>query len=355
MLKNAKQDDLIPPPPNHDSQPTNRTRWRAVFIGTLLLPANAYWIASGEATSTTVSLFFNIIFILFILLLLNLLFKQIAPNAALNQGELLIVYVMLSISSGIAGLDMMRVLMAVLVGPFWYARPENEWAELFWRFIPPWLAVQDKEILKGFAEGESSFYVPQVVQAWLFPTLIWSGFIFLLVFGMLCINVLVRKPWTEAEKLSYPIIQLPLQMTDTRSSLLSNRMMWIGFGLGAGLDILNGLHFLYPIIPGLGGRLYDLRPFFTNKPWNAIGWTPVAIFPYAVGLGFLIPLDLSFACWFFYLFWKAERILANVLGLHSIPEFPYIEQQTTGAYLGLFLIAFWMTRHHLKRVVFCRD
>ena len=101
---------------------------------------------------------------------------------------------------------------------------------------------------------------------------------FLLVFGMLCINVLVRRPWTEAEKLSYPIIQLPLQMTDGRSSLLSNRMMWIGFGLGAGLDILNGLHFLYPIIPGLGGRLYDLRPFFTNKPWNAIGWTPVAVF-----------------------------------------------------------------------------
>ena len=137
MLKNAKRDERIPPSSSRDSHPVNRTRWRAVFIGTLLLPANAYWIASGEATSTTVSLFFNIIFILFILLLLNLLFKQLAPNAALNQGELLIVYVMLSISSGIAGLDMMRVLMAVLVGPFWYARPENEWAELFWRFIPP--------------------------------------------------------------------------------------------------------------------------------------------------------------------------------------------------------------------------
>ena len=350
MLRNTEHNDLIHSHPSRDSQPASRTRWRAVVIGTLLLPANAYWIASGEATSTTVSLFFNVIFILFVLLLLNLLFKQFAPHTALNQGELLIIYVMLSISSGIAGLDMMRVLMAVLVGPFWYARPENEWAELFWRFIPSWLAVQDKEILKGFAEGESSFYVAQVIRTWITPTLIWSGFIFLLVFGMLCINVLVRRPWTEAEKLSYPIIQLPLQMTNGRSSLLSNRMMWIGFGLGAGLDILNGLHFLYPIIPGLGGRLYDLRPFFTNKPWSAIGWTPVAVFPYAVGLGFLIPLDLSFACWFFYLFWKAERILASALGWHSVPEFPYVEQQTTGAYLGLFLIALWMTRHHLKRV-----
>ncbi len=96
----------------------HRTGWRAIFIGLLLIPPNAYWIASGEATSTTVSLFFNVIFILFVLLLINLSVKRILPNVALNQGELLIVYVMLSISSGIAGLDMMRVLMAVLAGPF---------------------------------------------------------------------------------------------------------------------------------------------------------------------------------------------------------------------------------------------
>jgi len=328
-----------------------RTGWRAIFIGLLLIPPNAYWIASGEATSTTVSLFFNVIFILFVLLLINLSIKRILPNVALNQGELLIIYVMLSISSGIAGLDMMRVLMAVLTGPFWFASPENEWAELFWRFIPPWLTVRDRNILQGLAEGESSLYVDRIMNAWLGPMLIWSGFIFLLVFVMVCINVLVRKQWTESEKLSYPIIQLPLHLTDDGNSLLKNRLMWIGFAVGAGIDILNGLHFLFPVVPGIGGRLYDLHPLFTNKPWSAIGWTPVAVFPYAVGLGFFIPLDLSFSCWFFYLFWKAERILASTLGLHNLPEFPYIEQQTTGAYLGLFLIALWMTRRHLRRVI----
>ena len=29
-----------------------RTGWRAIFVGLLLIPPNAYWIASGEATST---------------------------------------------------------------------------------------------------------------------------------------------------------------------------------------------------------------------------------------------------------------------------------------------------------------
>ena len=52
------------------------------------------------------------------------------------------------------------------------------------------------------------------------------------VFGMLCINVLVRRPWTEAEKLSYPIIQLPLQMTDASvvSPFESNDVDWIWVG-----------------------------------------------------------------------------------------------------------------------------
>jgi len=33
---------------------------------------------------------------------------------------------------------------------------------------------------------------------------------------MLSINLLVRKQWIEHEKLSYPLIQLPLAMTDSQ-------------------------------------------------------------------------------------------------------------------------------------------
>ena len=64
----------------------------------------------------------------------------------------------------------------------------------------------------------------------------------------------------------------PQQMT-TRG-FFRDRLMWAGFILAGGMDLINGLHFLFPIIPGLGGEFFDLRPFFTTKPWNAIGWTP---------------------------------------------------------------------------------
>ena len=112
------------------------------------------------------------------------------------------------------------------------------------------------------------------MQGWLTTTVVWGGFLCAMVFLMVCINTLVRKQWTEHEKLSYPIIQLPLELTSTgsRTNLLRNKMMWLGFGIAGAIDILNGLHHLYPTVPSLGGRLYDLRPFFTQKPWSAIGW-----------------------------------------------------------------------------------
>jgi hypothetical protein len=115
---------------------------------------------------------------------------------------------------------------------------------------------------------------------------------------MVCLNIIVRKQWTEQEKLSYPIIQLPFLMTSNKLNLLKSKPMWIGFVLAAVLKNINALHSLYPTIPNLGGRLHDLHPYFTEKPWTAIGWTPVGIIPYVIGLAFFIPLDLSFSCCF---------------------------------------------------------
>ncbi len=213
--------------------------------------------------------------------------------------------------------------------------------------------MKDKKFLTDYYRGESSFYHWEVVRGWLTPTLAWGSFLCVLVFLMVCINSLVRKQWTEHEKLSYPIIQLPLELTTGggTSGILTSKMMWLGFGIAGAIDILNGFNFLYPVVPSLGGRLYDLRPFFNQKPWSAIGWTPIAVFPFAVGMAFFIPLDLSFSCWFFYLFWKTERIFGDALGLRGMPNFPFTDEQSFGAYIGLCIIAILATRKHLAQVI----
>ena len=329
--------------------------WRAILVGLLLIPPNTYWImdSAGQGYPTTVSLYFNVIFCVFVIAVLNYLLTQISPRFAVKQGELLTIYIMLAIASSVAGHDMLRVLIPMIPHAFWYASPENDWADLFHRFVPSWLAVSDRRFLTDYYRGESDFYQWEVIQGWSKPILAWGSFLCLMLFLMVCINSLVRKQWTENEKLSYPIIQLPLELTigGGTSGILRNRIMWVGFIVAAAIDILNGLNFLFPSVPSLGGKLYDLLPFFSRPPLNAIGWTPIAIFPFAVGLAFFIPLDLSFSCWFFYLFWKFERVIASALGMKSIPSFPFVDEQSFGAYIGLFVIAIVGSRQHLGEVI----
>ena len=335
--------------------------WRTFICGLILIPINAYWImaswghggyATGQSFATSLSLYFNVIFIIVVLAALNLLVFKFARRWTLNNAEISTLYIMLAIASSVAGHDMMEILMPILPHAAWFASAENEWAELFHKYVPQWLAIKEQSKLVDYYCGESTFYMWEHASLWLTPVLWWTVFIVVLVSILLCFNLLLRKLWIEHEKLSYPIIQLPLELTnnDFAGHLFRNRLMWMGFIAAGGIDVINGLHFLYPTVPTLGGRLYDIGPLFTEKPWNAIGWTPVAVYPFIIGLSFFIPLDLSFSCCFFYLFWKVQRILSAVLGLRSLPRFPYIDEQEFGGYMGICAIALYLSRQHLKQV-----
>lgn len=333
-----------------------RVTLKAILLGALLIPLNAYLIITTEivwysAHPTVVSLFFNAVFFLFLLSLANLGLRRLAPRFALRDDEVLVVYAMIGIASAIASHDMVEILVPALPHAFYLATPENEWANLFHRYLPSWLTISDREAVRGFYEGESSFYTSRALLAWLRPTIWWCLFIAVLVFVMLCFNVVVRRQWTEREKLAYPVIQLPIDLASDTRGFFASRVVWVGFAVGLGVELYNGLHSLIPSLPlipynrrNLGGYL------FTEKPWNAIRDVSIAFYPYIVGLGYFIPLDLSFSCWFFFWTWQAQRVLAAALGLRGLPGFPYINDQTAGAYLTLGVLALWLTRRHFGAV-----
>ena len=145
-----------------------------------------------------------------------------------------------------------------------------------------------------------------IIRSNLVMALWFTSFLTAVGIVMLCLNVIVRKQWTEHEKLAYPIIQLPLAITEGggTSTFFRNRILWIGFALAAFIDILNGLNHFFPQVPRIPVRhnYHNLGRYFTTKPWNAIGWLPLPLYPFLIGLGFLLPLDLSFSIWFFFLF-----------------------------------------------------
>ena len=128
--------------------------------------------------------------------------------------------------------------------------------------------------------------------------------------------------------------------------------MWLGFSIAAGISILNGLQLLFPTLPTIHVKMWDIGPLMVGRPWNAIGWTPISFYPYAIGFGFLLPVDMLFSCWFFFVMWRVVRILGAVYGAYdTTPNFPFMDQQALGAYYLIAVFALWSGRKHLHRVL----
>ncbi|MCZ6679649.1 MAG: hypothetical protein O7E52_20665 [Candidatus Poribacteria bacterium] len=134
------------------------------------------------------------------------------------------------------------------------------------------------------------------------------------------------------------------------SRFFRNRLLWLGFAIPAALDLMNGLHVLFPPVPYIHLKLISIGQYLTDKPWNAIAGTRISLYPFMIGLGFFLPLDLSFTCWFFFVLRQLTRVLSSYFGLTTIPGFPYFHEQSGGGWLCLFLIAMWVTRKHLASV-----
>jgi hypothetical protein len=329
---------------------------RAVVLGFLLVPANSYWIVYTEvvryaAHPTTTSLFFNVIFCVTVLVALNALLQRYLPRFAFSQAELLTIYTILALGTAMVGHDLMQVLVSSIGYAHRFETPDNRWRELFFDALPTTLMVVDPEALRGMWNGGGSLYAPSVLLAWARPVALWTAFFTVLIWVMMCLNVVWRKQWTENERLSFPIVELPLRMTDERFTLFRNRLFWLGFLLAASVDFINTLSMNYPSVPRFPTREINLQTFIVDRPWSAVGSMPLQVLPFVIGLGFLLPLDLLFSSWFFYFYWKMQTVATAAFGWNDgRPTFPYINEQSAGAYLGVAVFVIWVSRHYLVQV-----
>lgn len=161
-------------------------------IGLLLTFANCYWIIVAEAMwfaihITVMSIFFNAVFCLFVLLLVNLLLKRISPKVVISKAELLMIYMMMCMGSAISGHGFMQLLIPLMGHVFWYASPENDWANLIHPHIPSWMCVEDKKVLRAHYMGDSTFYTMERFHAWITPILPGQAS-FLCSFLCLCVS-----------------------------------------------------------------------------------------------------------------------------------------------------------------------
>jgi hypothetical protein len=328
---------------------------RVLLLALVLIPLNCYWIIQMERVRqgpyvTSISLFANVVFLLLLFLIGNAALRRVRPGLVLRRGELLLLYVMLSVASGFCGMDMIQVLMQIIAFPFYFANEQNRWESHFFHLLPTWLTVRDPAAITPFFRGQSTLYTPAHLAAWLLPTLAWTAFGTLLMFVLMCVNVLARKQWVDRERLTFPVVQLPLVMIDQPGTLFRSRLMWGGFAIAFGINLLNGLAFLFPALPAIQVTQTDISPLVPSKPWSAIGWTPIAFYPFAIGLGFLLPVDLLFSCWFFYLYWKLQLVISNAMAWDVTPRFPFVPEQVFGAVIAIAASLLWASRGTFREI-----
>lgn len=325
---------------------------RVLLLAPPLIFLNAAWLIEIEYVrysdnATTQAIFFNAVSVLLLLLGLNALLTRLGPRWPFSPHELVSIYVIVTVASNLAGHDFLQILFTGLTYVIRHATPGSGWETRILPCLAPHLIVRDRNAIDALYTGNSTLYRWDHIRPWLAPLGWWSLGVMLLVWVMLCLAAILRKQW-DAERLSYPIAEIPVQVITQGPALVQSRLLWIGVSIGVAGQAINLIHYLFPSVPGvpIGVQYYSAETY----PWNAAGPLPVSSFPFAYGLTFLLPTQLGFSCWFFFLLSRLELVGAAMMGYTEWGKFPYVQQQGVGAIAGLFVAIAYAARGRVAEI-----
>ena len=299
-------------------------------------------------------------FLLFVLLAtIHIPLGLLKRNWAFQRGELITIFIMMMVATAIPTRGVVGMLLPMITGTFYYATPENEWAELIHPVLSDWLVVYDASAIKGFYEGTSgSLRIPWNI--WSGPLLRWLAFYASLYLILICATVILRRQWTEHERLVYPLVQVPMAMLqdDAKGHLVKpffkNSIMWCGFAIPLAINSVNALHHYFYFISPIETQA-SLALFRNSVTLN------LRLNLLMFGFAYFINTNISFSLWFFYLLHLIERGTFSILGIHNPEELgPWTGSGPIGAIMGhqmmgaliiLVLFGLWTARPHLKVVL----
>lgn len=337
---------------------------RAVLLGIALIPLLVSWAEYVEIKAqgpdmVSTSIIVCVFFAFLVLLALNSLVRRIFPRAALSARELLVIYVLGGVGVSPCGIGMLQWLVPTL--PVRARDPKLADTN---GLLPDWTRVTDPEAARAFYEGRAAFW--DHAAAWLVPMLAWTAFLLALFGGMYCLATLLRRPWVEQERLLFPLVQLPLEMAQgtTAAGLLRDPRLWLGAGVALLLQSLAAAHYTFaptlPFVPIKPNDLPNVTDFFAaqGRPWTAVGNLQFSLYPFVIGIAFLLSLETSFSCWAFFLLAKAFAVLLYATGFGDADganlwskSAPRLGDQAIGGFLGLAVMSLWLARRHLAETL----
>ncbi len=314
--------------------------------------------------------------LLLLLLLINPLLRVLGKRLSFSRNEILTVYISCLFSTLVPGHGGETLFVSQMVGPFYYATRENGWLALWKGQVPTWMSPalwadgsgtygpKGRAAVEGWFNGlPAGQSIPW--EAWIVPLAAWGTLIFAMYAALGCLSVMLRAQWGEKEALAFPLLRLPLEMTEdvdhadkygALGRFFKNPLLWIGFGIAVFIQLVNGLHLYFPDVPPIPLSL-DMTPFLQEAPWNQIGSVPVFIWPIVVGITYLLSSEVSFSLWFFYWFIKFQLVVAYSLGFAQTTPFSlmgwgkaYTHFERVGAYIAYVGIVLWTGRGHFAHI-----
>src|SRR5579872_4383678 len=337
--------------------------WRALLVGLVFTALVDLWIhwaelilgGRGHTALANTSIPIGAFNVLFLLTVANLLLRRLRVRFAFSAAELLVVYAMMTVATVVSSSGGLHFVIPAITAAFYYASSSNGWAGQFHALIPNWIALKNSTALANFYAGNAA--VPWAL--WRAQMVAWIGFLSLFTLATLCIVAILRRQWIDRERLAFPTVNVPVEMLRDGEGFFGSRLLWAGFAIPFTIDILNTLHLNIPNIPYIPTRTADqpdIQQLFPAMPWNAIGHTPLSFYPFVIGIAYLLAVDMTFSCWFFWLVTKLEAVFGATSGVSAgataggQSSFPFIGHQGAGAFLGLAILGLWASRRYLKEV-----
>jgi len=153
-------------------------RLRALLVGVALILLSLLWmreleLRTGIWVATGVPPLPALLF-LALLLVANVLLRRGGSGWTLSNAELLVIFVMLTVALNFSGIVGIRALMPFISALFYYASPENHFAD-YQRYIPRWWYPHDPAVIRQEYEGAPGGAVPW--GAYALPMLQWTVFL----------------------------------------------------------------------------------------------------------------------------------------------------------------------------------
>jgi hypothetical protein len=358
----------IEPYPISGPLPNQRVTLRSVCVGLLVVISVNTWPIYGlyviHINQMVFSYMAMALMIPFVLLSLgvNVALRAVRPRWSLTSLEMVVVFSMGLVGALFPLMNFTGLIMGHMATPYYFASPENRWAEMLHPHLQSWLFPRDIDgAMRYFFEG-TPYDRPTPWKIWIAPLFWWFSFAGAITGTSLCIAVLLRRQWSETERLPFPAVQVALEMVKESEDsvwppLVKSRAFWVGLTIPVFIISWNCISYFVPDLPTIpvtragGGVTYLHISRYISDRYFYIG-----INFFIMGFAYWTSLEVLFSIWVFYLLICLEVGLFSRFGFTiGIPGLWSSDHaanawQAFGALTFMLFWSLWIGRGHLKAV-----